>query len=208
MKVFVADAASTDGTAAIARSYDDLLNIEVIEGGTPSVGRNRGARCSDSQFVLFLDADVELRDHTMLRRAVERMHSQQLHCLTVDIACAGGTWMDRMLYRANSLMQRLSTWGMPFGTGMFLLFDRARFADLGGFSEEALFAEDFLLTKQVSPLRFAVLDGTVHTSNRRFRRTGHARMVFLFFWTMMNSGNRRHFERDHGYWKDAQVSAE
>jgi glycosyltransferase involved in cell wall biosynthesis len=208
IKVFVADASSTDGTADVARSFADRLDLTVIEGGIPSVGRNRGAQRSDSEFVLFLDADVELRDPTMLRRALLRMKSQQLHCLTVDIVCGEGNWMDRFLYRANSRMQRLSSWIMPFGTGMFLLFDRKRFTELGGFHETALFAEDFLLTKQVSPLRFCVLKGEVHTSNRRFRRTGHARMIFLFFWTMLNSSNRRHFERDHGYWKEAPATAE
>ena len=202
MKVFVADAGSTDDTVEIARSFGDRMDVTVIKGGTPSIGRNRGAQCCDSEFVLFLDADVELRDSTLLRRALVRMKSQRLHCLTVDIACAGGNWMDRFLYRASSHMQRLSTWFMPFGTGMFLLFDRKRFTELGGFNERALFAEDFLLTKQVSPLRFAVLKGEVYTSNRRFRRTGHVRMVVLFFWTLLNSGNRSHFERDHGYWKE------
>lgn len=208
MKVFVADAKSTDDTAEIARSFNDRLDVTVIEGGTPSVGRNRGAQRCDSEFVLFLDADVELRDPTLLRRAILRMKSQRLHCMTVDIACAGGTWMDRFLYKANSRMQRLSSWLMPFGTGMFLLFDRKRFVELDGFNENALFAEDFLLTKQISPLRFSVLKGEVYTSNRRFRRTGHGRMVFLFFWTMLNSRNQGHFERDHGYWKEAPATAE
>ena len=205
-EVYVADAGSTDGTVAIARSYDNLLNIRVMDGGLPSVGRNRGAAMSESRYVLFLDADVELRDRTLLRRAVAAMNKQRLHCLTVDIACADGTWADRLLYKGNSMMQRLSAWGMPFGTGMFLLFERSRFHELGGFSEEAVFAEDFLLTKQVSSLRFSVLDGCVHTSNRRFRRTGHARMVFLFFWTLLNCRNRSHFERDHGYWDVSSAS--
>ena len=205
-KVYVADAASTDATRDIALSFQNRLNVEVIDGGIPSVGRNRGAMRSDSEFVLFLDADVELRHPATLRRALLRMRSQRLHCMTVDIACADGTWADRFLYRANSAMQRLSSWLMPFGTGMFLLFERTRFHELGGFDENALFAEDFLLTKQISPLRFAVLNAEVHTSNRRFRRTGHGRMIFLFFWTMLNSKNKRHFHRDHGYWKEpAQV---
>ena len=204
-KVFVADAASTDSTREIARSFRGALDVEVIDGGIPSVGRNRGAIRSDSEFVLFLDADVELRNPATLRRALLRMRSQRLHCMTVDIACADGTWIDRLLYRGNSAMQRLSSWVMPFGTGMFLLFDRARFHEL---DESALFAEDFLLTKQISPLRFAVLNAEVHTSNRRFRRTGHRRMIFLFFWTMLNSRNTRHFQRDHGYWKDIPVPAE
>lgn len=203
--VFVADASSTDGTPELALSYRDRLCIEVVPGGLPSVGRNRGAACSDSEFILFLDADVELRDPTLLRRAVERMKKARLHCLTVDITCSNGNWMDRMLYRGNSLMQRLSTWTMPFGTGMFLLLDRKRFEEIGGFSEEAVFAEDFLLTKQISQLRFSVLRGEVYTSNRRFRRTGHGRMVLLFFWTLFNSCNQRHFQRDHGYWKEAKL---
>jgi glycosyltransferase involved in cell wall biosynthesis len=206
-RIIVADAASTDGTQAIVESFSDRLNVQVIEGGIPSVGRNRGARAADTEFVLFLDADVELRDTTLLRRAVQRMRSRRLHCLTVDIACKDGNWADRLLYRGNSRMQRISSWVMPFGTGMFLLFDRKRFAELDGFDEDALFAEDFLLTKQVSPLRFCVLNGEIYTSNRRFQRTGHFRMVFLFFWTIFNSRNKRHFERDHGYWTDT-ASAE
>ncbi len=202
-KVFVADADSTDSTAQIALGYRGQLDIEVTRGGTPSVGRNRGAMHSNSEFILFLDADVELRNPAMLRRAMVRMRSQRLHCMTVNIACPGGNWADRLLYRGNNGFQRLSSWLVPFGTGMFLLFDRARFHELGGFDESALFAEDFLLTKQVSPLRFAVLNEEVHTSNRRFRRTGHARMIFLFFWTILNSRNQRYFRRDHGYWKEA-----
>ena len=200
--IFVADAGSTDGTAAIADGFRPMLHVIVVEGGTPSVGRNCGARRAESKYVLFLDADVELRDRTLLRRAVKRMQSRQLHCLTVDIACADGSWLDRMLYSGNSFMQRISSWFLPFGTGMFMLFERTRFAELGGFDEDALFAEDFLLTKQVSILRFSVLDGAIYTSNRRFNRTGHGRMVFLFFWTLLNSRNQRYFKRDHGYWNE------
>jgi glycosyltransferase involved in cell wall biosynthesis len=201
--IFLADAGSTDNTVSIAQSFRPALDVVIVEGGTPSVGRNQGAHHAKSAYVLFLDADVELRDPTLLRRAVKRMQSRQLHCLTVDIACADGNWADRLLYSGNSFMQRLSSWFLPFGTGMFMLFDRARFVELGGFDEDALFAEDFLLTKQVSTLRFSVLDGAIYTSNRRFHRTGHARMVFLFFWTLLNSRNRRHFKRDHGYWNEA-----
>jgi glycosyltransferase involved in cell wall biosynthesis len=201
--IFVADAGSTDETVLIAQGFRPRLNTFVVEGGIPSVGRNCGARHAESEFVLFLDADVELRDPTLLRRAIQRMRSRRLHCLTVDIACADGNWADRLLYRGNSVMQRVSSWFLPFGTGMFLLFERARFIQLGGFAEDALFAEDFLLTKQVSTLRFSVLNGAVYTSNRRFHRTGRRRMVFLFFWTLLNSRNQRYFKRDHGYWNEA-----
>ena len=41
----------------------------------------------------------------------------------------------------------------PFATGMFMLFDREVFWELGGFNEKALFAEDYLLSKGVSTSR-------------------------------------------------------
>jgi len=199
-KVFVADAASTDATVSEAMRFADRLNIEIIPGGLPAAGRNSGARMSSSQYILFLDADVELRDTTLIRRAVTTMGQRRLHCATVSIACSDGSMIDNLLYRCNNVIQRLSSWAKPFGTGMFLLFDRRRFEQLGGFSEGALFAEDYLLTKRVSILRFSVLRGEVFTSNRRFRKVGHWRMVSLFFKTMINTWNTEHFEKDHGYW--------
>src|SRR5215471_10571962 len=57
-KVLVADANSTDGTPAIVMSFRDRLNVSVIHGGMPSYGRNQGAAQADSEYVLFLDADI------------------------------------------------------------------------------------------------------------------------------------------------------
>src|SRR5258708_20680235 len=39
-RVFIADAGSTDGTQLLALSYQYRLNIAVIPGGLPAVGRN------------------------------------------------------------------------------------------------------------------------------------------------------------------------
>jgi len=63
-KVYLADANSTDGTPAIAKSFKDRLDVQVIPGGLPAVGRNNGARCALTPYVLFIDADIELADPT------------------------------------------------------------------------------------------------------------------------------------------------
>jgi len=70
-RVFVADANSTDDTAEIARSFPARFPIEIIPGGLPALGRNAGARRATTRYVLFLDADVELADSTLLRRSVD-----------------------------------------------------------------------------------------------------------------------------------------
>src|SRR5215475_4807186 len=81
-QVFLADAGSTDGTQQLAMSFAGRLNIEVIPGGLPSVGRNAGARRASTPYVLFIDADMELKDTTLLRRAMELVERRHLHCVT------------------------------------------------------------------------------------------------------------------------------
>lgn len=201
-RVYVADAASTDATAAIAQLTATQLGLQlaVIPGGLPAQGRNAGARLARTPYILFLDADVELRDPRLLFRAVNHMRMHELHCVTTDIHCPHGTAADRFLFRANNAVQRASRWGAPFATGMFMLFDRAVFQQLGGFDESALYAEDYLLTKQVDRNRFAVVRGGVVTSNRRFQKMGRARIARMFLTTAINSRNLQYFQIDQGYW--------
>ena len=199
-KVYLADAGSTDGTPEIARSYREWLDVEVIPGGLPAVGRNRGARRARTPYVLFIDADIELADPTLLRRSVERMKKKQLHCLTTNIACPAGTLMDRALYTGNNLMQQLSRLYRPFSTGMFMLFEKARFEALGGFHERALYAEDYLLSQKVARNKFAIVRGRVLTTNRRFKKMGHFKLTRLFLNTALHTWNESYFLRDHKYW--------
>jgi glycosyltransferase involved in cell wall biosynthesis len=199
--VLVADANSTDGTPEIAMSFRDRLNVSVIRGGMPSVGRNRGAAQAESQYVLFLDADIELADTTLLRRCMERAQGGQLQCVTTNILCNDGSWIDRLFYAGNDFFQYLSCLHRPFATGMFMLFETKKFRELGGFHEQVLFAEDYLLSQQVERKRFAIVRGGVYTTNRRFKRMGHLRVGWLFLKTALNFWNEDYFLRDHKYWQ-------
>jgi hypothetical protein len=97
-------------------------------------------------------------------------------------------------------MQHLSRLNKPFSTGMFMLFDRARFDQLGGFHEGALFAEDYMLSKNVERGRFGIVRGSVVTTNRRFLKMGHFGIVRLFLRTALNTWNDSFFLQDHKYW--------
>lgn len=203
VKVFVADAGSTDGTQQLALGFGDRLDIEVIPGGLPSVGRNAGARRATTPYVLFIDADMELKDPSLVRRAMELVQRRKLHCVTTNIWCSSGTVRDHVLYVANNIAQYGSKIVRPFSTGMFMLFEKATFDRLGGFHEAALYAEDYLLTKKVANRKFAVVSGRIHTTNRRFRNMGHIKIVGMFLKTMLNTWNDNYFLRDHGYWKSS-----
>jgi glycosyltransferase involved in cell wall biosynthesis len=201
-RVIVADAGSTDGTVEVALSFRDRLLVEVIPGGLPSIGRNAGARLATTKFLLFLDADVELPEPTLLRRALWRMRRKNLHLATTNIACRDGGFFDDALYAGSNFMQRIASFTKPFATGMFMLFERDAFWALGGFNERALFAEDYLLSKGVARLRFRIVRGRVLTTNRRFQKLGHWTMVRMFVNTLMHSWDDEYFLRDQDYWTE------
>src|ERR1700729_2259269 len=125
-RVLVADASSTDGTPEVVRGFRDRLNVSVIHGGVPSAGGNHGAAEADTPYVLFLDADIELADRSLVRRCVELAEAQELHCVTTNILCAEGSWLDKAFYAGNDLFQYLSYLHRPFATGMFMLFERKK----------------------------------------------------------------------------------
>jgi len=205
-RVLVADANSTDGTPEIVLSFRDRLNVSVIRGGMPSVGRNQGAAHAETPYILFIDADIELADNSLVRNCVERAQAKQLHCVTTNILCRDGSWIDHVFYGVNDMFQYLSCIHRPYATGMFMMFDRKKFWELGGFHEQVLYAEDYLLSQQVERKRFGIVRGGVLTTNRRFKKMGHLRMGWLFLWTMMNYWNHNYFLRDHKYWSEADGS--
>ena len=199
-KVLVADARSTDGTPEIVLSFRDRLDVQVIAGGMPSVGRNRGAALADTPYVLFLDADIELASPSLIRRVMERVVRDRLQCATTNILCRDCSWFDKVMYGTNNFFQHLSTLHKPFATGMFMLFDTKKFRELGGFHEQVHFAEDYLLSSQTDRRKFAIVRGGVYTTNRRFEKMGHFRVARLFLATVFNFWNEDYFLRDHKYW--------
>jgi glycosyltransferase involved in cell wall biosynthesis len=200
-RVLVADANSTDGTRQAVLSFADRLNVSIIRGGMPSVGRNLGAAQADSTYVLFLDADIELAHPSVIRRAVELAQRKQLHCVTTNVICRDGSWIDKLIYVGNDLFQYLSQLHHPFATGMFMLFETQQFHKLRGFHEQVAFAEDYLLSQQVERKRFGIVRGGVYTTNRRFKKMGHIRVGWLFLKIAANYWNENYFLRDHKYWE-------
>jgi glycosyltransferase involved in cell wall biosynthesis len=202
-RVFVADAGSTDRTVQVANEFSRDLQISVIQGGLPAVGRNNGARCASSQYLLFIDADMEVADRTLLRRAIHLIKTRSLHCVTTDIWCRDGGWLDSLLYCGNNIVQRISRFHRPFATGMFMLVDRSAFVALGGFDEQALYAEDYQLTQRIDRSRFRVIRGGIYSTNRRFRKMGHATIVRYFLKTAIHSGQPEYFrsKMHQAYWE-------
>jgi glycosyltransferase involved in cell wall biosynthesis len=183
IKIYLADANSTDSTVkSCVRAAEILdLDLKVITGGLPSVGRNNGAFAAwldlSYKYYLFLDSDVVFMDKTFIRRVISEMDKKNLDCVTTDIHTSGDL-KSKVLYFLNNICQRLSRLlGIPYSTGMCMAMRSRTFWELGGFDEDMRFGEDFELSKKVNPSRFRVIKGGVLTSDRRFKHTGYWKMI-------------------------------
>ena len=200
-KIIIADANSNDNTLfeiESAKFYYDL-NIEVIEGGPVSIGRNRGARISKTPYILFLDADTELLSNDIIQEALSSLINDGYYLSTGKVRSVSKSIPSKLVFRVFTFVQKYI---LPetFCTGQFFMISRIRFLALRGFDEEVTHSEDYLLSRQIERKRFKIVNRYMGQDDRRFKRMGY----FVFFWFLIknyiNKNNREWFTNDVGYW--------
>ena len=87
-ELIVVDDVSTDGTAVIASADADVVIRLTGSSRGPAYARNRGVERARGEYIVFLDADVEVH-RTTLRRFAEALISQP------EIAAVFGAYDDQ-----------------------------------------------------------------------------------------------------------------
>ncbi|PJE76499.1 glycosyl transferase family 2 [Candidatus Uhrbacteria bacterium CG10_big_fil_rev_8_21_14_0_10_48_16] len=178
VEIIVSDAQSSDATRDLARSF----NARVVEGGLISFGRNAGAREASTEFLLFLDADVELRDPEFLEKAVGEMLEKKLDLATCDVFPLSDQFIDHFLHKAYNTYAR--AWGSvyPHAPGFCMLVRRSLHESIGGFDETVLFCEDHDYARRASEAgTFGFLRSTkIPVSIRRLDRDGRMNIAIKY----------------------------
>lgn len=177
-ELVIADAVSTDATADIARS----CGAKVVTGGLPARGRNAGAAATTSDLILFLDADVIIRDTGFIAKAVAEFESRQLDIACADARLYGGNMFDNLSFGFYNSYVRM--WGArhPHPAGFFILARRSTHDAIGGFDEDVKFAEDhdYGLRARDAGKKFGVLNSVViGVTTRRQERDGRLRFTLV-----------------------------
>ncbi len=199
-KVIVADISNDKWFTfgCIESEYNKNISIEIIQGGYPSVGRNNGAKRVRTKYVLFLDADMFIKDENLISTLLNKMENKDIHLLTTKIRTEDGEY--DYIYKSFDLAQFLIKFTTPFAVGGFMLFNKQMFDQLGGFNEEDKFAEDYHLSSKIKPKNFYIDKHIVYTTPRRFKNKGLYYMVKLMIKTYLNQKNDKFFTKEHGYW--------
>lgn len=205
VKVIICDA-SNDGITKSdlierleSKNRRDTFDLYITEGGLPAIARNNGFKIVKTPYVLFMDADVFLLDPKTIKRSLLLAIKKDLDLTTVKFRSDNGKY--NYVYKSFDIIQLLSKWSTPFCLGGYMLIKSDTFRSLGGFDEEIKIAEDYQLSKRISPNKFGRINNVVFTPPRRFENKGVTYMLKLMLGSFFNHRNKAWFTEDKNYWK-------
>jgi glycosyltransferase involved in cell wall biosynthesis len=208
-KIVIADS-SDDGTLDVVvdfqRRFGNILNIIVTEGGTVSRARNNGFRYCNTDYILFLDADVRLRHHFHIYDCLIRLKAKKFHnkkaLLTSPIYCYSNDWKCKWGYKIYNLIHKKLTNKYPFAIGGFFMVDCESFKKFGKFNEMVDNSEDFLFSQNYSPNDFIISKYKMGLDDRRFKKIGYWNTIKHLLTNLYKfiKKDKEHFNKKSGYW--------
>jgi len=200
-KIVIADSSNDNNSLAILKKFQSQspMPVQIIQGGLPSVARNAGARHVRTPYVLFLDADVFIKNPEFISHCLRVAVGGNYDLVTCQFQTTTGEY--NWVFKIFNVIQRIISIKTPFAVGGFMFFKTETFRALGGFDEQAKVAEDYLLSSKVKPSRFKIINEPVYTTPRRFKNKGVIYMIKLMISSWWNRNNPEWFKQDHNYWK-------
>ena len=199
-KIIIADSSDDEGSVLLLHKYASIYpNIQLIEGGLPSVARNNGAKLVTTPYVLFLDADTYIFNPFLLEYCIKTIIRKNYDLVTCKFKT---DYPYRWVYRVFDIVQWFTAFSRPFALGGFMLFKTETFNKLGGFNEEDKVAEDYRLSSKIKPKKFKIVNGYVYTPSRRFDKKGVWYMIKLMWKSWINKNNDNFFKHDQNYWNE------
>ncbi len=180
--------------------FSHKLSIKVIKGGFPAKARLEGSKWVTTPYLLFLDADIMLKERGVLIESYENIFAFQKHLLTVPFQTEyGWNWAFRLFDISQWLSWAIGT---PFAIGGFQLWNTKAYWETGGYVPSQKFAEDYWISSKCKRGKFLILRiNGIWTSARRFKNKGIRYMIWLMIKSYINRNNPKFFDEDHNYWK-------
>jgi rSAM/selenodomain-associated transferase 2 len=172
-EVILADGGSQDATAQIAAQYPVAL-VRGNPGRGPQM--NAGASRATGDVLLFLHADVRLRSSAIVAIQQSLADHRMLGGI-FDVRFDGDDWVAQCFYWIYHWRRYL---GIFYGdAGIFVR--REAFASMGGFKNYPIM-EDYEFGRRLFGWggRMAMLHEPIYVSDRRWRKAGLARTVFVW----------------------------
>lgn len=176
-EVIVVDAESTDKTIEVASEFKKYYQLRTLRAELkgPGVQRNQGAKNAKSDWLIFIDADVQI-DANLLKKIQDKISSTDIEFFSIY----NKPYPNKPVYR---LLLKLLSWyssvmaktAKPFINEGFFCCNRDAFLKLGGFNPKVLVNEgSVLLQVAISRgVKFAIFSDLFFTLHmRRIEKNG------------------------------------
>jgi glycosyltransferase involved in cell wall biosynthesis len=203
IKVIMADNNSTDKTVELSISFANRNHIDlvVVAGGLPSVGRNNGAAAVKTPYILFLDADIKFTKKTAIQSAFQKILKNDYWAVsTTPVYDGESDFKAFILFWISKYITIFLSKTYPFSIGSFTLVRKSVFHQIGGYDKKAIQSEDWLFSRQIPTDKFGLVCGLITQDNRRFKRFGYMNMIKMTIKNWLNRNNKKYFYKDNGYW--------
>ena len=145
-EIIVVDNFSTDQTVQIAKKFTRFV---FKKGPERSAQRNFGAQKAKGEWLLFVDADMELTPK-VIENALASASKNRLDAIIIPEKVRGGSFWAKCLALEKELYRdRPETWAARF-------FKKESFNKLGGYDENLIAGEDWDLHLRSTGARFRI----------------------------------------------------
>ncbi len=156
-EVILADNDSQDNTREIAKKY----NTKIVQGGIPSIGRNRGAQVAQTDTLIFMDADTYFLRENDLKQIYNKFQKKNFDIASCYFkAEKGQKGTQHFLNILKWIASRKANIFLKGDFGAFLILKKDAFDRVNGFDEELVVTEDTSLVKKLS--RLGYLHGVIN----------------------------------------------
>jgi glycosyltransferase involved in cell wall biosynthesis len=142
-EVIISDAQSKDGTKEVVDSFKEKLNIKLVEAPPkgPAFGRNQGAKQARGEWLLFLDADVDINDPDFISKILECTQNMGWNTSSAKMTARGKAAKQyASLFRYQKILMHSRR---PVASGYCIFTNASIYKKTGGFNEKIHFGEDY-----------------------------------------------------------------
>lgn len=210
-EVVVVDAFSVDRTKEVVQKLQNILpqlKLYQVPRSTISKQRNFGAWKTTAKHILFLDADVYLRDPDTLEKYIREVERKKPDLAAATNYPLSEHWENWVIFHAADIVFKATKPVWPMALGINLYVSRQAFERVGGFDERIRFAEDHELVQRMVKVgnRFVFLKKPkVYTSTRRMDKEGRSKfvvkMVKSFFYILHYGYHKNPTKYKYGHFK-------
>jgi glycosyltransferase involved in cell wall biosynthesis len=142
-EVIVSDAQSKDGTREVVESFINSLDTKFIEAPPkgPAFGRNQGARYAKGDWLLFLDADIDIEDPDFIAKLVKGAEEKGWNTTSGQLKVKQSSLLAKMGH-SQAYLNFMSHTKHPIAQGYCLMTKRRIFEENKGFNEQLHYGED------------------------------------------------------------------